>query len=436
MRKKKIQLNRQWLFSLLAGLMLMLVFVRYALQINYPRAILLGLSAIMSFIGNPSQILALCMFSIPLTTAYHYVYAIFIAIIVYILKYERRIRFNVTIIPIFLLIIWELLHGIGGEFALKDLVRMFLPYLLCGLLRWQDEQSVKNLDYAYIVRAYAISTCAVCIILIFGVIKTVNYDLSKAFVGIQRLGKVEENSQQIGIIVNPNSLGIMCVMAASGLLQLITTGRRKKQDIYLLVVLLISGMLTVSRTYLALLLIMVLLFGFAARHSFGERMRFLIIIVIITGLVIGLAYWIFPGVFDAFSDRFDVDDLSSGRMTLFLKYNDYLLSRPEIMMFGIGLTNFPVRISLMTNFFNVPHNGIQEIILAWGIIGLAIFLAFCACFLIKEKKIWGRKTLINYIPFILWFAKIQAGQMVTSDYTMLLLAYCCLSVTYDFADKN
>lgn len=436
MRKMKIQLNKQLLFNALFALMVMLVFVRYGLQIDYPRAVLLIISAIMVLIGNPTQILSVCMICIPLSAAFHYLYALLIAIVMYVLKNEGKIRINATIIPILMLIVWELLHGITGNFAPKDFVTMFLPYLLCGLLLWQDEKSIKSLDYAYIVRVYAIATCAVCLTLIFSVLKSTNYDLSKAFIGLQRLGEVEEDSKQSGIIFNPNSLGIMCIIAACGLLQLMTAGQKNKQDVYLVIILLIAGMLTVSRTFLTLLFIMVVLFGFSARSSRRERMQFLIRIAIIAGLVIALAYWLFPGVYESFADRLSVSDLSGGRNHLFEVYNNLIFSNPKILLFGIGLTGYEFRASQFGNVSHVPHNGLQEIILAWGIIGLAIFLAFCTCLLMKGKKIGGNKTLINYIPFVLWFAKIQAGQMVTSDYTMLLFTFCFLSVLNDFNTKN
>lgn len=432
----KIQLNKQWLFHTLFVLMLMLVFVRYGLQIDYPRAVLLMISAIMACIGNPTQILALCMICIPLSATFHYLYALLIALVMYVLKNERKIRINATIIPILLLIVWELLHGITGNFAPKDFVTMFLPYLLCGLLLWQDEKSIKSLDYAYIVRVYAIATCAVCLTLIFSVLEMVNYNLSNAFVGIQRLGQLEEDTKQGSLVVNPNSLGIMCIMAVSGLLQLMTTGLQKKLDIYLVIILMIAGMLTVSKTFLALLFIMVVLFGLATRSSRRERIRFFIRIMIVAGLVIGLAYWLFPGVYESFADRLGVSDLSSGRNTLIALYNDFIFSNLRILLFGIGLTDFSSHVTMLTGYFNVPHNGIQEIIIAWGLVGFIIFLAFCACMLIKEKKIGGRKSLINYIPFLLLFAKIQVGQMVTSDYTMLLFTYCFLNVLYDFNTKN
>lgn len=80
--------------------------------------------------------------------------------------------------------------------------------------------------------------------------------------------------------------------------------------------------------------------------------------------------------------------------------------------------------------FTVPHNGTQQIIVAWGIIGLIFMVVFLLNFIKKAKKVNYTIPFINYIMFMFILLFVQAGQLITADSAMLVLSlsYVCLSI--------
>ena len=433
MSNYRVQVNKKWVFGSLYALLMLLVFVRYVFQIDFPPFILLAITILMACLGDRNEILAVCMLCIPLTTAFQYTYALLFALLLYLAKYSDSIRMDATVIPILLLVLWELFHCLVGDFSIKQLVVMFLPYLLCGILMWQDAE---NVDYAYVARAFAGCVCVMCITLVAMVLVRTDFNLAAAYVRMQRLGSASENSGEISLVLNPNSLGTMCALAVSCLLQLISTGKKKTLDVVIVIVLLMCGALSLSRTYLALILIMAALFWLAQEGSMGKKLRFLVVLVLIGMLAFGMLYLLFPAAIEEYITRFQVGDLTTGRSVLFRMYHQFLLSSYDILFFGIGLTNFTERIMGMSDAYNVPHNGFQEAAVAWGVIGLALFLAFVIVMVLQAEKSCRRRTLLSYIPLLLLLAKIQAGQMLTSDYTMLLFALCYLSLCQEFTPRR
>ena len=430
MNKIRIKLNKNWAFYSLFALMMLLVFVRYVFQIDFPPIILLAIAILMSFFGNRDMIIASCLMCIPLTTAFQYTYAMLFSLILFAIKYKNEIKINLSIIPVLLLVLWELSHGFAFDFSPKRLVVMFIPYLFCGILMWQE---ARKIDYGFAVRSFALCTCVMCVTLLGMLAAQSGFDFAAMFKNMQRLGGQTENSGTVSLTINPNSLGVLCVLAISGLLQLVTTGQKKRGDLLMMILMLVCGTMTMSRTYLALLLIMVLLFWFAQEGSIKKKLRYVLMALGIGAVAIAVLSALFPEVLETFAKRFDVSDITTGRSALLMDYHKFFVSNPKVMFFGIGLTDFSKRIvSEYAVSFNVPHNGIQEALIAWGIPGFVMFLLFMGTMLWRAAESVQRLRLLNCIPLILLLAKIQAGQMITSDYTMLALSYAYLSLSHDF----
>jgi O-antigen ligase len=321
-------------------------------------------------------------------------------------------------------------HGIFWGFALKNFIGQFAPFILYGLLMWQDTGKV---DYGFVVRCLAVCTMTMCLTLLSMVLVKSNFDISYAFMNMQRLGMAAEENAADTLHINPNSLGVMCVLSVTGLLQMLTTGQGRLTDIVMALTMVICGALTTSRTFLALLLIMVVLFWLSQEGGVLKKLRFLLLITAVGALVFTVLILVFPVVIENFLYRLSVADLSSGRNDLLHAYNRFLYSHPDVLLLGVGLMDVGQKMTAQYSVAaNVPHNGIQEMIVIWGILGLAMFLTLLGFMLWKGKKVAGKQRLLNYIPLILLIAKIQVGQMLTSYYTMLAFAFCYLSLAHNF----
>lgn len=426
--------SRAIFYGLLA-LLLGLCFIRYALQVNFPRSILLVLAVLIALLGDRDEIIAMCICCIPLHTSFHYVYALLFCIVIYVVKFGRSIRLNLTIVPVLLMILWELPHCFGLQFSPVTFVSDFIPLLLLAVIMCSD---IRGLDYGLIVRAMAVSVAAMCILLIGKLAYVANFNLVAVVAGLQRLGLDAEETQNLltvsGGEQNPNTLGIMCVLAISGLMQLRMAGKGTKSDVLLVIFLLVFGTLTSSRTYLACLAVMALLLLFSQKGNLTRKFRFLAILVAVVLLAVVLLCLIFPELMAYYFSRFQVEDVTTGRIGLMARYHDFIVSDPKIMFFGIGLHEFYARIlEVYRVASHVPHNGIQELVLAWGIPGLLLFLALWLAMTFRSRNFCRRQRLLNYIPMLILLAKIQAGQMLTSAYTMLAFSYAYLSMAQDFS---
>lgn len=418
------------LFYGLLGVLLSLCFIRYSLQINIPVETMLAVAVLIAVMGDKDEIIAMCVCCIPLYTSIQYPYVLFICMGLYLLKFSADINFNLTILPVVLMIVWELLHCFGAPFAPIAFVNDCLPLLLLVLLMCSGKT---KFDYDFIVRALAISVAAMCLCLLGRLLYTARFDVVAALSGLRRLGldssEVKGSIEITGGQQNPNTLGILCVLVVSGLMQLRNAGRGKHTDGLLMVFLLLFGAMTSSRTFLACLAIMVVLLIAAQKGSLSQKLKFIGGVVLIILLALALLYLLLPDLLEYYYGRFFVEDISTGRADLMTIYHNYIVSNPKVLLFGIGLHDFVHKIVNVYRISNlVPHNGIQELIVAWGIPGVALFVYLWLTMIFRARRVNPKLNLLHFIPFIVLMAKIQAGQMLDSPYTMLAFSYCYLSM--------
>ena len=409
--------------------MLMLL-IRYVLGVDIPEILFIGVSLLMVVRGNRDQVLAVLVMCIPLCMVFSTIYTSLAGIVTWTVRYKDRIRANPTFLPVLLMVIWELLHCLFGVFPIMPFIAAWIPYLLCLLLMWQD---ASDINYSFVVRCLAVCTSVMCLTLLGMVLKQSGFRLSAAFVNMQRLGMVTEDGPSDALRINPNSLGIICTLAIAGLMQISATGHGRSTDLALALIMVVCGALTTSKTFLVLLFTTVLLFWLGQEGGFLQKLRLLLIISAIGAVALFILDKFFPSVIENFIRRLTVADLSSGRTTLFHIYNRFLSDNPNVLLFGVGLMDFGEKV--VTEYAiatNVPHNAIQEILVAWGILGLTLFICFLTTLVHSSGRALRKRHLISFIPLMLLLEKIQLGQMITSEYTMQALIFCYLSMAHDF----
>lgn len=434
MNRQTVKLNRRTLFYSLFGLLMVLIFAKYALQVGFPRETFLLVVLAAVCLGTKDEIIAMNISLIPLHENIDMHIATMICVAAYALKFKENVKINQRIIPIILMVIWELMHCFQGEFSVINFAGAFVPFLLCGLLMWTD---AKKLDYAFIARCFAFSAFSVGIMLMGKIGYESGFNIEAVLLSMQRLGVSGEGTDNKQVFINPNSLGIICTLSVSGLLQIFMTGKKRISDVIMMVAILIIGALTISKTYIVLVAGMGVLFIMAQKKDMKSKIKMLFGILAVVIVTIVLLALIFPNVLPMFIRRFSSSDITTGRTDLMVYYDEFIRSSVENMMFGVGLQDFGYKLTVQNGVAtHVPHNGIQEIIVAWGIPGLIFFGMFILDLIAGSRRENPHQKLLNYIPLILVLVKVQAGQIITSGYTMLTLAYCYLSLCHDFYGEN
>lgn len=422
-------------FYILLSMLLLLLFARYGFSVGVPRIILTGIIALIAFQGNRNEIFAIAMCCIPLHEAVDFFYAVVACAGIYVLKFHKDLRINIAVILVLAMISWELLHCFTSDFALMDFLVSVIPLIFLAVMLCVD---VSGIEYDFVVRNLAAVVAALCLILLTNLIVRANYNVIAAIANLRRLGVFAENDILLGGALNPNTLGVICVLATTGLLQLRTL-RNEHQllDVILVIILLVFGALTSSRTFLVCLLLMVLLLILGQQRNPTRKIRLLGAMVLLAVLVVLLLNWIFPELLQYYFGRFQASDITTGRNDLMRDYHNYISEHVEVMSFGVGLQDLAHKMLVQQRVsFNLPHNGIQEVIVVWGVPGLILFTLLCVMLVIQSRKYCKRHILLNYIPLLIVLTKSMAGQLLTSNYTVLSLVYAYLSLCQNFTLKK
>lgn len=417
-------------FCILLVLFVILLFMRYAFQINISKGTLTVFIAVIALTGNRNEILAVTMSCIPLHNAVDLFVSVGICMIAYILKNSKFIKVNSAAFITLLIITWEYIHCFNYGFSIKLFIVSIIPLVFLALIMCTD---MEDIDYGFIVRTMAVVTAVVCIVMLSSLFIMADFNIAEAFTGIRRLGVFSNDSKMQNLAVNPNSLGIVCLLSITSLLQLRILEKSQKSDSLLILILLVFGIMTASRTFLICLIMMIVLLSIGMQVNTKKSIQFLISLSVLVIIAAFILNRYFPNTIEYYIYRFQKDDITNGRDLLIQIYNNYISNNMDVMFFGIGLTNYEDKIINICHISNgVPHNAVHEIIIAWGIIGIILFSIQCIVMIIQSRKVCRQQTILNYIPLFIILLKSMAGQLLTSGYTMMALVLAYLSLCQNF----
>ncbi len=438
MMKNNIVKQDRRRFWWLLGLLLLLIMIRYAFQTDIPRMIFLLVIGLAVLFGDRDEIVAMSMCCIPLHESIDFFYALVICTVVYVCKNFRQIRLGTNVMLVILIIVWELLHCFRTSFSVVSFLSNIIPFIVLAVMM---ASNLCDLDYAFVVRAMSWTTLSVTLVLLVRVFYFADFNVLLAMAGLQRLGSDYHSNIQGAAIeggqINPNTLGIVAVLASTGLMQLRSMGVGKKGDMILMCVMLVLAALSTSRTYLACLALMIVLLILSEKGGVVRKLRLIGALCLAVAAATAAMALLFPDTFAYFVSRFSVADITTGRDDLMVRYHHFIVDNPKVMLFGIGLQDFGNR---LVEFYRVavgvPHNALQELIIAWGVPGVLLFIAlFFSMFRVSYQQN-RRQSLINWIPLIIILFKGMAGQMLNSYYTMLAFSFAFLSLCVDMSPDS
>ena len=409
------------------ALLLGLISLRYALQIDIPPVLFLGIIICMALFGDLNEICCICICCIALHESIDLFCALAFCVSIIAIKYPRKIVLNLAVAPIYVMIVWEVLHCFRSDFSIMTFIANCIPLMVLAIFMCID---AREIDYYFIGRVFAITLAAICMSLLLKLLYLSDFNILKTFAGLQRLG---HDASEISLdgkgSIQTNTLGILCVLAITWLMQLRMAGSGSSRDIILVILLAVFGTLTASRTYLVCLVLMLVLLLFSQRGSLERKLRFLGGMVMLAMIALVLLYLIFPNLMEYYISRFSEKDITTGRDVLMVKYHEFILDNPKVMFWGLGLNQFGDDLMTVHKVAaGVPHNGIQELVIAWGFPGIILFICLWSVMIWRSKQFCRKQELINYIPLIIILVKVQAGQMLNSSYTMLTFSYAYISL--------
>ena len=426
-------------FCLMLFGFMVLVSLRNTIALDYPVVILSVYAVIMAFLCDRDEIVAFGIACIPFSPAFYYDTVLAMLILVYIVKYPKTLKnFRLwALIPFVLMMGWELWHEIAYGFSGMN---YFYAFMTLGFSVFIVCAADWKLDFGLISRVLAVSTVFCCTMTLLRMLIAKDFDAVLLF--SDRWYRLGIDAKHIGESIsyvfryNPNGLGAICNLSIIGLLLRMKQKGFNIADGLLCVALVLFGALTQSRMFLLTFAVVVFVYALVVQSGALVKLRNVGILVALGAVGIGIVWIVSPFVIEHILARLGEADLSNGRSDLLAWYNDYLISDPEHLWLGTGLQDILGRVNanVAAPIDNVSHNGIQELVVVWGIPGFIMLAGLIACIICSAKKMNRKMSLMGFIPMIMMLTNSMFGQVITSGTVKIMLCFAFVALATDFSD--
>ena len=413
-----------------------LVVLRNVFLLPIPVAVILLLNACLIFFGSKEEIVALFVCYIPLEASFQFKYGILLCALFYLIK--SRFRFKVAGnqygLLILAMVIWELLHFVIGDFSVNEYLRSVAELAFLFIIVMDKNE----FDFPFIARCLIVTTCFVGTAMLANLLIKYQFDFVSLFL-LQhyRLGVINENIGIANLNYNANQLGYIFCLSILTELILITKYKPTARQYVVLFYLIFLGLLTKSRSFFVCLiftLILFILFQSNKNRSLKTRRILAVILLLLVFLILINVFA--ADIINQYIERFSSDDVSNSRNTIFLDYHRLLSNGALVRWFGLGTQNLFGNIvrHYDIQMIQVPHNGLQEVAVMWGIPGLVLFLLFLAGMIhfdmVKKEK------LLHLSVLLLTLFSSMFGQLITNSTKLMALTFILVLMRYRFKEKT
>ena len=252
--------------------------------------------------------------------------------------------------------------------------------------------------------------------------------------GSYRIGQVELLDETVtGIFsINANGIALMAMLAIS--LTMLLYNRRYLSNVIAILLMIyysIIGLLTVSKTFILVYIGWWCLY--ICWYSVANNRNIFKTVALIIAFFVAVRILWNTDIVQNIIIRFDVNDLTTGRIDVAGEYLDFMRHNNVASVFGIGLQNVTGKTALV----HVPHNAILEIFVCFGGIGIIAYIIFFLSLITTGIYIQRRgdntihSFFINLIPFIVFFIFIQSLQFLRINYiyASIAVAFAAMAVT-------
>lgn len=422
-------IKRGYFYVGIVAIIAMISFNNFS-SVHFSPVIFLGVFFVFASLCERNELLALIACCIPFSVGFQYKFGILICLTIYFIKYYKDIELKWPIIILFSFIaFWELIHVVMAKESIYFYARDFFGVILCVYIALT---SLKFIDYPFIIRVFVFASIGIMIVLFIEQLTQNSYNFRDVFKKGFRFGSNKQAANEYALLFNPNMLGFICNMCIVGIMQLLISKRYIILDFLLIIPPIFFGVMTMSRAFLFCFTIILFMFLIVGKVSVRKKLIRACITIGLLLIIVLFVFILMPTVVEGFIKRFKVDDISNHRIELFVFYNKHIFSSKKYYLFGIGLQSVGQKLLTMyPEIIYVCHNGIQQIVIAWGIPGILAFTALMFCIVRKALK-RVKFSLLNFMPMILICVNIQFDQFLSEGLTLIMLAISIVSINYDF----
>lgn len=374
---------------------------------------------------NYGDTVAFIAFLVPLANGLPFNYIISIAFLIIIVRRFNKTRLDAGMVWVILLVVYESLHLFIDPASIKDFISFGAAIILLGFLLLD-----KHAEYVSekVVLSFSLGLLVALFDIVVHTLQSFSYSITTLLQSGVRLGNVRKVTDSYDVMMitqDQNALGFYCIVAIA--LLLVASSRNSKVNMYaipLIGVFTFFGLMTMSKGFIISLTAVAFIFtGYLLLSRSTNAIKGIVLLVIAIGVVSLVVNMFFPILISLIVDRFMVDDISSGRISIFGYFLDFQMSNLATLLFGVGIQS----INIKGGVAYFPHSSIQEVLVAWGFIGLVMSALFINAFIVNSKALDVERTnFLSYFPLLIYLFYSFGHHLFTEiDLTLMFLPVFC-----------
>lgn len=246
---------------------------------------------------------------------------------------------------------------------------------------------------------------------------------------------LEYSGRLYGMAGDPNYFSVYILACIFSILPLLED-RKDKKNFFIFVVLVMLGMLTLSKMFLIIFVFLslascVYLLVFTHKTNFRQK-KFLIYLVLFVSLLMvmnpSVVLTLTDNILVRFnlrnSSSFSLNSVTTGRSSILTYYLEQLAVSPLLFIVGYGKEYF--------NYFSTiaVHNTYLDIILSWGIIGFTS-LVIIIYDIVKDfrKKNTFNSSMLSWYPLFSFLLSLLSLSAFNADMFFIVFSYVLIQRT-------
>lgn len=395
--------------------------VHNVVDVELPNVIMGAVLAIPLFILPYRQYICYLFFTMPITFGVHGVYTVLMSGSLLLRLKNVTMPQYLVVLAFLILEITSMAFGPAVESRNAEII-MYISYIavfVFTLFYVSDDETYSNC-----VKYYCYGMSFTLIVLFLRLFLASDFDIDDILSGDMRAGVTMGDDEFVKktstyIEANANAVAFYAITLYSTLLVAMPKlNINKIVYILLVIVSIIAGILTFSRTWLISLLLVTVLYLFSSKLKSKIMLLWLIIPVI---AIVLSSSQVLDYVSVAYATRFDDNTLQTagGRTILFAEYNNFLFNNPQYIPIGTGVINYK-DICMCSNSI---HCGLQQVYICQGLAGVILFVLICVMFVRRCVK--GRLKFVQCLPLLSVLFFNQTIQLLNPH--ALILPFVCVA---------
>lgn len=382
--KISMKLNKKWICPVLCFATAMLVFLREVNGVSVNKYIFALIALVGLALMDAEDSIAFFYFMIPLFSGLpgNYIRLIYL-IGLFVKLQKKKLNMVVSLLAAGCLTL-EILHMKSLSNAQNYMFWTINLLLFTFIATRKREQT--NPDKSIVL--YSTATAIAGAIMLICTVKM--GFLEKVLIGRYRFGDFSDfasdsYNEAMHLSMDPNYLGFYMLTAIIGVYVLVRNKRIAKiPGVLLISINALWGFITLSRTFVILLVLFVLCTLFESDSNISKKLMLIIELALFAVIILWLLQTFYPETIEAVVQRFNASDMAggNGRMDLISIYLDKWFEHPIYMLFGTGFISMMDNLGMGQNL----HCTQMEVIVGAGLLGTMMWIAFGCVIIMYVKK--------------------------------------------------